>query len=143
MTLTDLRRVLAENPDAALHFMLPSGEFVPAHFHVTEVGRVRKDFIDCGGTVRVSEACVLQLWVAADEQHRLDAGKLAGIVRLADLILRGDDLPVEAEYDAGVITQLPLTAVEVTPGGLLFHLGGKHTACLAPDRCGVGESGCC
>jgi hypothetical protein len=32
-------------------FMLPNGSFVPEHFHVTEVGLVTKNFIDCGGKV--------------------------------------------------------------------------------------------
>ena len=30
-------------------FQLPNGELVPSHFHVTEVGKVTKHFIDCGG----------------------------------------------------------------------------------------------
>ena len=143
MTRSEFERLLAAHPGAALHLMLPDGAFVPAHFHVTEVGRVRKDFIDCGGTTRSTESCVLQVWVADDEDHRLDTTKLAAIVRLAAPLLGGTDPPVEVEYDLGTITQLPVTAVEVTPGGLLFHLGGKHTACLAPDRCGVGTTGCC
>jgi hypothetical protein len=137
MTVNELLTVLSDNPGAALHLMLPDGEFVPAHFHVTEVGRVQKDFIDCGGTVRSAVACVLQTWVADDTGHRLDAGKLARIVRLAAPVLKGTDLPVEVEYDSGVVSQFPLTAAEVTPSGVLFHLGSKHTACLAPDRCGV------
>lgn len=29
-------------------FQLPNGSFVPNHFHVTEVGKVSKHFIDCG-----------------------------------------------------------------------------------------------
>lgn len=26
---------------------------------------------------------------------------------------------------------------------MLFYLGTKHTACLAPEKCGVDGSGCC
>lgn len=140
MLLREFTALLDAHPAAGLHLLLPDGDLVAAHFHVTEVGRVAKDFIDCGGTVRSSRSCVLQVWVADDTAHRLDAAKLAGIVRLAAPVLGGDDLPVEVEYDAGLITQLPVTAAEVTPAGLLFHLGGKHTACLAPDRCGVGSA---
>ncbi len=33
-------------------FQLPNGEFVPPHFHITEVGAVSRHFIDCGGTER-------------------------------------------------------------------------------------------
>src|SRR6476620_7681013 len=98
--------------------MLPDGSFVPAHFHVTEVGRVQKDFIDCGGTVRSSTACVLQVWVADDTDHRLDATKLAGILRLAAPVLKAADLPVEVEYEDGRVSQFPVAAAEVTPAGV-------------------------
>jgi hypothetical protein len=137
MIVDELLAVLSDNAAAVLHVMLPDGEFVPAHFHVTEVGRVQKDFIDCGGTVRSSATCVLQTWVADDIGHRLEAGKLARIIRLAAPVLKGTDLPVEIEYDAGMVSQYPLTSAEVTPAGVLIHLGTKHTTCLAPDRCGV------
>jgi hypothetical protein len=145
MTVAEFRSVLAQNPEAPLHLMLPGGEFVPAHFHVTEVGRVQKDFIDCGGTTRSAASCVLQVWVARDEAHRLSAGKLAGILRLAAPLLQSDALPVEVEYEGAAVSQYPVAAAEVTPGGVLFHLGSKHTDCLATDRCGVGPgaAGCC
>jgi hypothetical protein len=145
VTLDALLTVLAKNPAAAIHLMLPDASFVPAHFHVTEIGRVQKDFIDCGGTVRSSTACVLQVWVAEDTDHRLDTMKLAGILRLAAPLLKTPDLPVEVEYEHGQLSQFPVSAAEVTPSGVLFHLGTKHTACLAPDRCGVdaaGTTGC-
>jgi hypothetical protein len=35
-----------------LQFKLENGQLVPAHFHITEVGKVSKHFIDCGGTIR-------------------------------------------------------------------------------------------
>jgi Family of unknown function (DUF6428) len=146
MTVDELLTVLSDQTDAALHVMLPGGKFLPAHFHVTEVGRVQKDFIDCGGTVRSTAACVLQLWVADDTDHRLVGGKLAKIVQLAAPVLKATDLPIEVEYEDAVVSQYPLTAAEVTPSGVLLHLGSKHTACLAPDRCGVTETsvtGCC
>jgi hypothetical protein len=151
MTLDQFVAVLSGNPAAALHLMLPDGSFVPAHFHVTEVGRVHKDFIDCGGTVRSATTCVLQVWVAQDYDHRLDTAKLAHVIRLAAPLLKSSDLPVEVEYENGVVSQFPVTAAEVTPSGVLLHLGTKHTACLAPQNCGVGMAvlnecatpGCC
>ena len=145
MTLDTILAVLSENPAAALHLMLPDHSFVPAHFHVTEVARVQKDFIDCGGTVRSTTACVLQVWVAQDHDHRLDTTKLARIVRLAAPLLKANDLPVEVEYENGAVSQFPVTEAEATPSGVLLHLGTKHTACLAMDRCGVGatDAACC
>ena len=145
MTVGEFQTVLSRNPAAALHLMLPDGDFVPAHFHVTEVGRVQKEFIDCGGTSRSTVSCLLQVWVARDTTHRLTAGKLADILRLAAPVLKSDALPVEVEYEGTVVSQFPVAAAEVTPSGVLFHLGTKHTDCLAPDRCGVGPAGtgCC
>ncbi len=140
MTVAELRAILSANANNALHFMLPDGDFVPAHFHVTEVGRVQKDFIDCGGTRRSVVSCLLQVWVASDTDHRLSAGKLAGILKLAEPLLGSNDLAVEVEYERDAISQFPLAGAEQTPSGLLFHLGTKHTDCLAPDKCGI--AGC-
>jgi Family of unknown function (DUF6428) len=150
MTVTQLVEVLEGNTESSLHIMLPSGEFIPDHFHVTEIGYVRKNFIDCGGTRRRSVACLLQVWTAHDIEHRLVAGKLAKIIRLARPILESDDLPVEVEYGVEVAAQYRLMNVEVTPKGLLFVLVGRRTECLASDHCGVGggvgacsTTGCC
>lgn len=147
MTVAEFRAALLTDPTAALHLMLPDGDFVPAHFHVTEVGRVQKDFIDCGGTTRSATTCLLQVWVASDRAHRLTAGKLAGVLRLAAPLLGSDALPVEVEYERDAVSQFPVAGAEATPAGVLFHLGKKHTDCLAPDRCGVTgcapASGCC
>jgi hypothetical protein len=138
MTVGELRAVLAANADAKMHWMLPDKSFIPQHYHITEVGRVRKDFIDCGGTVRAVESCLLQIWVADDTDHRLETTTLAKIMDVAAAaVLTGDGLPVEVEYEEGAVSQYPVAA------GLLFHLGAKHTACLAPEKCGVGGSGCC
>jgi len=80
-----------------MHWMLPDKSFVPAHYHITEVGKVQKDFIDCGGTVRSTTACVLQVWIAADIDHRLRTKKLAGIMRIAGPVLQSEDLHMEVE----------------------------------------------
>jgi len=138
MIVRQLAQLLEANKDSSLHIMLPNREFVPEHFHITEIGRVEKNFIDCGGTQRRSLACLLQVWTAHDVQHRLLAGKLANIFRLARRILESDDLPVEFEYGDDVAAQYRLTNVEVTPKGLLLVLTGRETECLAQDQCGVG-----
>jgi len=143
MTVKEFRAALAANPAAKMHWMLPDQSFVPAHYHITEVGKLQKDFIDCGGTVRSSKACLLQVWVADDTDHRLETTKLASIMEIAAPLLESDELPVEVEYEEGVISQYPIGGMEVTLSGLLFYLGTKHTACLAPEKCGVDGSGCC
>lgn len=147
LTYHALLETLTQHPSASLQLVLPDRSFVPAWFHVTEVGRVQKDFIDCGGTTRSTTACVVQVWVANDTQHRLDAGKLAHILRLAGPLMQSADLPVEVEYEQGVVSQYPVETVEATALGVVVRLGAKHTACLAADRCGVtpaaAETGCC
>ena len=143
MTVKELMAVLAAHPGERMHVMLPDGSFVPAHYHITEVGRVQKDFIDCGGTVRSAASCLLQIWVADDVEHRLETTKLARIIEIARPLLAADDLPVEIEYEDAVVAQYPLGGAESTPSGILFTLGSKHTACLAPEKCGVGGASCC
>ena len=68
---------------------------------------------------------------------------LLSLTRVAAPLLGSDDLPVEVEYEEGMISQYPIGGVELTPSGLLFCLGSKHTACLAPDKCGIDGTGCC
>jgi hypothetical protein len=140
MNVQTFNQLLASHPDAALHVMLPGGEFVPDHFHVTEVGRVHKQFIDCGGTRRELLSCALQVWVANDTDHRLDSSKLSRIMRSAAGLVT-DDMPLVVEYGSETVATYPLGDIEVTPMGLLLVLGAKPTACLAMDRCGV--EGCC
>ena len=143
MTVREFRTLLEAHPGMTMHFMLPDKAFVPAHYHITEVGRVHKDFIDCGGTVRSATSCVLQIWVADDVAHRLETTKLAKIMEIARPLLQSDELPVDVEYEDAVVSQYPIGGAEITPGGILFYLGTKHTACLAPDKCGVDGTGCC
>lgn len=139
MTIDEFRSALEASPTAALQFRLPDGDSIPAHFHITEVGRVQKDFIDCGGTVRSATACLLQAWIAEnDAEHRLEAGKLAHIIRLAAPLLRSGVLPVEVEYEDCSLSQFPVTGVEATPSSIIFQLASKHTDCLAKESCGVG-----
>src|SRR4029079_10020957 len=115
MILDTFTAVLTESPQAALHLMLPDGSFVPAHFHVTEVGRVQKDFIDCGGSIRSTTTCVLQVWVADDTDHRLDTTKLAKIIQIGPRLFPSMTLPVEVEYEQGTVSQYPIHEAEVTP----------------------------
>lgn len=143
MTVKEFCAVLAKHPGVKMHWMLPDQSFVPAHYHITEVGKVQKDFIDCGGTVRSATSCLLQVWVANDTDHRLETNTLASIMAVAEPLLATDELPLEVEYEDGVISQYPVAGMEVTPSGLLFSLGTKHTACLAPEKCGVDGTGCC
>ncbi len=144
MILGELKAILREHQEKHLLFVLPGGDSIPPDFHVTEVGHVVKNFVDCGGTVRSTAACVLQAWTAAnDHGHRLSAGKLASILELARAVVPSDDLDVEIEYESCGISQYPLVAGIAKDGALTFTLGRKHTDCLAREACGLEPSACC
>jgi len=115
-----------------LNFQLANGTFVPKHFHVTEVGAVTKDFIDCGGTVRHEKVVSFQLWEANDYDHRLAPQKLVSIINLAEKVLGLGDWEVEVEYQAETIGKFGLEFNDNH-----FVLSTKTTACLASDSCGV------
>jgi hypothetical protein len=142
MNVIELKSCLQASPDHNVSILLPDGDRVPRHFHVTEVGHVTKKFVDCGGTFRSSETCVLQTLVGSDDHHRLTAGRLAHILDLAKPVLPIADLPVEIEYEDGVISQFPLQEIIAEGASLTLQLGLKHTDCLAKDKCGM-ESDCC
>ncbi len=115
-----------------VNFILPDGTKVPEHFHVTEVGVVTKDFIDCGGTVRKEKTASFQLWNANDVDHRLKPGKLLNIIALSEKVLGLEDLEIEVEYQSETIGKYNLDF-----NGLDFILVSTQTNCLAPDKCGV------
>lgn len=138
MKINDLKLILKNNPNKEVLFIIDDYQ-VPQHYHLTEVGRVHKKFIDCGGTKRESVFCVLQLWVANDKEHRLISDKMSKILEYSNEILENENLSVFVEYEKDVISQYPITGSS-EDDSLIFYLGKKHTKCLAPDKCGVS---CC
>lgn len=158
MTLTELKEILGGHPQSAVRFLLPTGSKVPPHAHVTEVARIDKRFIDCGGTARTESVCRLQTWFQDDTEHRLSAGKLLAILEKSRGIVQDESLEVEIEHEAPFISHFPIVTVEAKGDSLIFHLGVKHTDCLAKDSCippkpssmldfkplpSLKESGCC
>ena len=114
-------------------FQLPNGELVPSHFHVTEVGKVVKDFIDCGGKVRREEVINFQLWEENDYDHRLHPEKLLHIIELSDKIFKFDDVEIEVEYQG----KETIGKYNLDFDGKHFLLTSKVTACLAKEACGI------
>ncbi len=113
-------------------FQLPNGELVPNHFHVTEVGKVTKHFIDCGGTIRKEVVANFQLWNANDFDHRLHPEKLLNIIELSEKLLDIEDLEIEVEYQGQTIEKFGIDF-----NGSNFLLTTKQTDCLAKDQCGI------
>lgn len=113
-------------------FKLPNGYMVPGHFHVTEVGKINKSFIDCGGTVRNEEIVSFQLCEADDYDHRLHPEKLVHIIELSEKVLELPDAEIEVEYQGDTIGKFGLDF-----DGTNFLLVPKQTDCLAREKCGV------
>lgn len=133
MTLQEIKNHLAKSEQ--IGFQLPDGSLVPAHFHVTEVGKIVKDFIDCGGTVRHEEVANFQLWEADDYDHRLHPEKLVSIIELSEKVLGLGDLEIEVEYQGSTIGKYGLDY-----DGKNFLLTNKQTDCLARENCGVPQA---
>ena len=132
MKLSEIKNHLQSLKNIA--FELPDGSLVPSHFHVTEVGKVSKYFIDCGGTVRKEEVINFQLWNENDYDHRLHPEKLIHIIELSEKTLELDDLEIEVEYQGETIGKYGLDF-----NGTNFLLTTTLTDCLAKDKCGVPE----
>ncbi|RDI49532.1 DUF6428 family protein [Flavobacterium glaciei] len=130
MKLSEIKKQLSTLDNVA--FVLPNGTYVPEHFHVTEVGMITKNFIDCGGKVRNEKVVNFQLWDANDFEHRLKPKKLLDIIALSEQILGIEDYEVEVEFQAETIGKYDLGF-----NGAAFTLLNKQTACLAEDQCGI------
>lgn len=145
MKLASLNRNLRQFPERNVRFILPDGDPIPAAFHITEVGHVVKNFVDCGGTVRRQETCLLQAWVSGtDPDHRLSAEKLRSILELSAKIMPREDLEVEVEYEPCAVAQYTVASVQAELDELRFQLAHKRTDCLAREACGLSlaDSGC-
>lgn len=116
-----------------LRFKLPDGTMVPSHFHVTEVGKITKQFIDCGGTIRSEQKVSFQLWTAEDFDHHLEPKKFLKIISLAEnSLVINENLEVEVEYQG---QSIEVYGLDLNSSG--FLLTTKFTDCLAQDKCGI------
>lgn len=130
MKLSQIKEILTTLDH--VDFQLEDGTSVPEHFHVTEVGQVTKNFIDCGGVVRSEKVVNFQLWNADDFEHRLKPAKLLHIIQLSEEKLGIEDTEIEVEYQSTTIGKYDLEF-----NGQNFVLKNKQTACLAEDACGI------
>src|SRR5689334_16818332 len=125
MKLHELKTVLQKYPESLPRFVLPDGDTIPAHAHVTEVGHAVKTFIDCGGVTGKAETVLLQTHVGDDTKHRLTSKRFAKILELGDRVLPHDRLDVEVEYDCCVVAQYPIAGAKQTRQHLELVLENK------------------
>jgi hypothetical protein len=130
MKLSTIKKILTTIEN--VEFQLEDGTFVPKHFHITEVGQITKNFIDCGGKIRTEKTVNFQLWNANDFEHRLKLSKLLDIIQFSEEKLGIEDFEIEVEYQSDTIGKYDLEF-----NGKTFILKRKNTACLAQDACGI------
>jgi len=118
----------------SLQFKLPDNSSVPEHFHITELGKISKHYIDCGGVERFTQNTNFQIWFAEDFEHRLSPSKLLNIIQMAETKLNLPDVEIEMEYQSDTIGKYHLGFVDGA-----FTLLPMQTDCLAKDKCGIPE----
>lgn len=156
MKLHEFKALLQANREKQFRLQLPDARTVPVSFHITEVGFVSKTFIDCGGKMHSVQTCQLQVWLGSDSEHRLEAGKMADILQVAQKVVTSSDLDVEIEYEDQIISQYPVRDAEISADAVTLLLTTKHTDCLAKEfcltpanrssdssSCGCSSSACC
>ena len=144
MKLHELQSTLAEHQNTFPRFILPDGDYIPAHAHVTEVGHVVRNFIDCGGLTGKEEKVVLQAHVGNDTDHRLRSDRFAKILRLGNRVVPSVDLDVDVEYDCCVLAQYPIFETRIDGTHLNVILRRGRTQCRARERRQTEATpGCC
>jgi hypothetical protein len=132
MNIKDFKNSLSNLRE--LTFVLPNGSHVAPHFHLTEVGEITKNYVDCGGTVRSEKVANFQLWAADDYDHRLKPQKVIDIIEMAEKKIGLENLEVEVEYQSETIGKYGLDF-----DGKRFLLTATQTDCLAKEKCGIPE----
>ncbi len=133
-------------------FLKPDGTKIPQHFHITEVGQINKQFIDCGGTVRNENVISMQLWESIDLWHRLEPNKLLSIIDISIEKLGIGNHEIEIEYQFEIENSLSQNTYNQTSWKTIgkygiefdnevFKLTTTQTECLASDKCGIPSFG--
>ena len=137
MKLTEIKSLLELNPTKRINFEI-CGKRIPSHFHITEAGKIKKSFVDCGGNVREKISCAIQIWVANDFEHRVDSEKFLKILKFADRFFSEQENPeMEIEYGEEVISQYQIESFRINHEQICFEAFGMKTDCLAPEKCGL------
>lgn len=141
---------LSKIPQSPIEFYLPSGNQIPAYFHLTDVGSVFRHFIDCGSQVRNEYYVQIQIWLGKDIEHRLNGETILKILSHSDIVL--DKLPdlksadVIIEYKEELTSQYPIAHIEQTDQVIKIYLKSSETQCLATIRHKkekTGSESCC
>lgn len=119
-------------PESNPQFLQVNGMAIEAHYHITEIGLILKNYVDCGGVVRQERKASMQVWLANDTDHRLSCEKLLSIIEKSEQLFGLKDEELEVEFQGQTIETYCLNAQDFG-----FQFVVKKTTCLAPDHCGI------
>jgi hypothetical protein len=122
-------------PDSNPVFLQIDGLAIAAHYHITEIGLVLKNYVDCGGVVRQERKASMQIWLANDTDHRLSAEKLLAIIEKSEQLFGLKEEDLEVEYQGLTIETYGLAVQDFG-----YQFIAKQTTCLAPGHCGIPEA---
>jgi Family of unknown function (DUF6428) len=134
MKFNELIAALQQSPTTFPRFVLPDGDYIPAHAHLTEVGHVVRNFIDCGGLTGKEEKVVVQTHVSDDIDHRLRSDRFAQILQLGSRVVPSAALDVNVEYDCCVVAQYPIAGATLDGEHLNLILQRGRTQCRVRER---------
>jgi uncharacterized protein DUF6428 len=141
--MRELQETLQEHPSRFPRFVLPDGNFIPAHAHLTEVSHVVRNFIDCGGMTGQEEKIVLQMHVGDDKEHRLRSDRFAKILQFGNRVIPSVNLDIDVEYDCCVVAQYPIAELQLEGNYLDLMLQHGQTQCRARERREAEGADCC
>ena len=141
--------LLQKNSDLLLTFYLPDKQKISEHFHLTEVGFVQGNFVDCGGVGRIEKSVQLQLWLGKDKAHFINPEAFLKILKIVEQ--KNPDATsyynkkLLIEYDHGTVIRYEIGSYQIRNGYLEFFLTSQKTECRAMSRaaCGQKQSACC
>ena len=114
---------------------MASGKKIPSHFHITEIGIIRKQYIDCGGNLRLENLINMQLWYSNDKNHKIEPAKILKIIERSDKLLKLQDEEIQIEYQQDTICKFNLEF----SGDCTFKLIKTFTDCLDKESCNIIE----
>ena len=151
-TLKELVSELKQSDlECRISIYTPSGLGVPCHFHITEIGRTVKSFVDCGGVKRETGDTTFQVWVADDTEHRMTVGKFLKIIESGKDLVNDEEQLVFEHDNNYTIGLYGVAMIQRLEHFFNIFLSPKRANCLAPDKCGIqpknvtccGSKGCC
>jgi hypothetical protein len=149
MLFQEFKQITQNNPAKEIKIYLPNGEIIPEHFHLTDIGTIAHNFIDCGGVVGSNSWVQIQLWVADDKDHRITTTTISKIITASEKILQNSDseeIVIEYQHSDSA-TKYNVVNINVGDN-IIINLGVINTTCLEIERnpntgkCG-NNSSCC